>query len=337
MSRQKNLDPYILKMSAKNTDPELTAQVSIYDTIPNGVIPKLSSKERQVFEKVLDTCRSSEEIEFDPKAEMQKFLSANAKYPGSTEGHELETSPTIEMALQPSFNDLGLVNDPESFQKAIIANKKNLITQYDKLKRCTLAPTKAAAGVFKKIVATCDSIKEKEEYPRILFLFASIYTTAKFHCQIHAHYKETRDLISDKQSAINKLFRLGLISNEPWNSRMFWTTLHMVLKMDLEDTPSKTPFSIYRENFKWLRHAYESDSSLREAIIDSLTIIFYSFKKFSQNSKSHPFLGVTKSAMRSSLNDYVRKLNIDDLQADFVGSGYLSITDAESEKKHAKS
>ena len=334
MSRQKNLDPSILKMSDKITDPELTAKVSIYDTMRNGVIPIFNSKEeRQIFEKVLDGCRSSKEIKFNPEAEMQKFLLANAKNPESTEGHELEAAITVDGTIQPSFNDLDQVNDLESFEKAIIANKKKLITQYGKLQRCTLTPTKAAAGVFKKIVATCDSIKEKDGYSRILFLFASIYTTTKFHCQIHSHNKDRRDLITAKRSTINKLFRLGLVSDEPWNSRMFWTTLDMVLKMDLEATPSKTPFSIYREDFMWLKHAYTADESLVKPVIKSLILIFNSLPIFRENSKNKHFHGRTNADRIEQLKDYNRKLNLNNVDYSMVGSGYLSITDDKPDKK----
>ncbi len=336
MSRQKNLDSSKLKISDKKTSSELTAQVSIYDTIQIEVIPKFNSKEEeQVFEKALTTCRSSKENEFDPEAEMQKFLSGNVKYPGSTEGQGPEATITIDRAIQPSFNDLDEVTDLESFQKAIIANKKNLITHYDKLKSCTLTPTKAEVRVFKRIVATCDSIKEKEGYSRILFLFASIYATTKFHCQIHAHIKDKRDLIFAKRFAIEKLFRLGLVSNEPWNSRMFWTTLKMVLEKDLETTPSGTTFSIYREDFMWLKYAYTADISLVKPVIKSIILIFNSLPIFRESSWNRYFHGMNSTDRIDQLKEYTRGLNF---SLDFirVGFGDYRRTNAKPDKKTSK-
>lgn len=328
MSRQKNLDPYKLKISSRETDPKLTGQFLIYGTLQEGVIPKFNSKEeRQVFEETLNACRSSAEITYDPEAEMQKFLSTNAKNPGSTEGYELKADIPIEVTLPPSFNDLNEVIDLKSFQKSIITCKEYLTAEYGKLNRFTLKPTKVDASIFKQIETACDSINEKKEYSRILYLFASILTTAKFHSDIHTHFKNRRDLITRKQSAINKLFSLGLVTNEYWSSRMFWATLNLELKVDLEETPQKTFFSIYRENFKWLKYAYEADINLKKPIINSLTILFYSFQKFRQNSESHFSKIDSKDKIHSSLNDYVRKLNVDDLDAGVVGSGHLSITD----------
>jgi hypothetical protein len=369
MSRQKNLEPYIHKMSDKQTDPKLTGQFAIYDTMRKGVIPRFNSKEKQrVFEKTLDVCRSSEELSSDPEAEMQKFLSANAKNSGSTEGSELEAAIPVDAAFQPSFGKLDGVEDLESFHNTITARKKSLIAKYGRPNRYTLEPTKEAARVFKSIVTTCETIEKNKAYSRIKFLLASIYTTATFHNHILTHHETRRGLISGKRSAINQLVKHGLVTDECWSSRMFWTTLYLRLTMDYEAIPAKEFFAIYNGSFKWLKYIYKEDSDLKDPIIDSLSIIFWSFHKFNpekdqkyvqnkneeekkkrlkdklgvkqkeeqrkeRESKNVRYLGKTKNIMHSKLKDHFRKLNIGDLYVHIVGSGYLSITDDQLDSK----
>jgi hypothetical protein len=125
--------------------------------------------------------------------------------------------------------------------------------------------------------------QNESRFGKMMYLLA-ILCSKSIHCE-HLIEKEQaqRKKLSSKISAVDQLFKTGLVTGSIWSHSAFWNSVKAQLLIEYDFTAGQNPFSPSHPTFKLLKYFFEI-KKYKAQLLDSILYIFNELSVFNKLS-----------------------------------------------------
>jgi len=125
--------------------------------------------------------------------------------------------------------------------------------------------------------------QNESRFGKMMYLLA-ILCSKSIHCE-HLIEKEQaqRKKLSSKISAVDQLFKTGLVTGSIWSHSAFWNSVKAQLLIEYDFTAGQNPFSPFHPTFKLLKYFFEI-KKYKAQLLDSILYIFNELSVFNKLS-----------------------------------------------------
>jgi len=125
--------------------------------------------------------------------------------------------------------------------------------------------------------------QNESRFGKMMYLLA-ILCSKSIHCE-HLIEKEQaqRKKLSSKISAVDQLFKTGLVTGSIWSHSAFWNSVKAQLLIEYDFTAGQNPFSPFHPTFKLLKYFFEI-KKYKARLLDSILYIFNELSVFNKLS-----------------------------------------------------